>query len=197
MKGVGNSVIAAFLWAGALLLGGRIPACAEPLKPPASPGSPRLPDRIPGDGYRLINAFPEVTFREPVALAAPPGETNRLFVVERTGTIYVLTNLARPSKTVFLNLAQSVNASYLEAGLLGLVFHPGFSTNRYFFVFQTKQTSTPGAMNRFHDVVSRFEASPGDPNTAMASTEVTILAQLDDSDVHNGGDLKFGPDGYL
>jgi glucose/arabinose dehydrogenase len=157
----------------------------------------RLPGRIPVAGYGLVNAFPGVTFNQPIALAAPPAETNRLFVVERTGAIYVITNLAEPNKTIFLDLSQQVNALFTENGLLGLVFHPGFATNRFFFVFRTMSASTPGAPNRPHDVVSRFEVSRDNSNLGLTNSEVTILAQLDDSDQHNGGDLKFGPDGYL
>src|SRR5688572_26548599 len=79
----------------------------------------RLPDRIPVIGYALKDAFPGVRFDEPVALAAAPGETNRLFVAERRGAIYVITNLANPNKTLFLDLSHGINASYTESGLLG------------------------------------------------------------------------------
>ncbi len=170
----------------------------EPALPPrVGNDTLRLPERIPLVGYGLVNAFPGVTFEQPVALAAPPEDTNRLFVVERTGKIYVVTNLAQPTKTLFLDLSPRVESRYLETGLLGLTFHPGFSSNRFCFVFRTMYTSTPGAQNRLHEVVSRFEASTTNPELALTNSEVTILAQLDDSDQHNGGDLKFGPDGYL
>jgi glucose/arabinose dehydrogenase len=157
----------------------------------------RLPDRTPVQGYALVDAFPGLTFDQPVALASPPGETNRLFVVERRGKIYVITNLAEPSKTIFLDMSERVTAGYTEAGMLGLAFHPDFARTRRLFIFATMQMSTAGSPNRFHDVVARFEASAEDPNMAVANSQIVILAQDDDSNQHNGGDLKFGPDGYL
>src|ERR1051325_7907809 len=56
-----------------------------------------LPDRVPSVGYRLVDGFPGITFDQPVALCAPPQETNRLYVAERRGAIYVITNLAQPT----------------------------------------------------------------------------------------------------
>jgi len=157
----------------------------------------RLPAGIPVDGHQFLDAFPGLTFEQPVALAFPPGETNRLFVVERLGRIQAVTNLARPNKTLFLDVSAQIVGGGGEGGLLGLAFHPGFTTNRFFFVFQTVRASTTGMQNRLHDVVARFEVSADDPAQALTNSETRILAQADDSDQHNGGDLKFGPDGYL
>jgi len=146
--------------------------------------------------YDVANAFPnEVTFNSPVALASPPGETNRLFVVERAGRIYVLNNLAAPAKTLFLDISSRVDDSG-EGGLLGLAFHPGYATNRYFFVYYTLNTTTGGGSG-FHNRVARFEASPSNPNQALAGSEVPLITQYDEAENHNGGDLHFGPDGYL
>lgn len=185
-----------FWWSAFLLSFGNFTArvtAGQALLPRVANTTLRLPDRIPVVGYGLENAFPGLTFHHPVALAAPAAETNRLFVVERTGAIYVITNLAEPSKTLFLDLSHRIDASYGEGGLLGLAFHPDFASNRFFFAFSTM----PGAEDRFHDVLLRFEASPDNPNEAVLNSEVAILAQIDDSNQHNGGDIKFGPDGYL
>ena len=146
--------------------------------------------------YAAEDAFPnEVTFDSPVALATPPGETNRLFVVERAGRIYVLNNLASPTKTLFLDISSRVNAGG-EGGMLGLAFHPGYESNRYFFVFYTLNTTTGGGSG-LHERVARFEASPSNPNLALANSEAPLITQYDEADNHNGGDLHFGPDGYL
>jgi len=100
-----------------------------------------------------------LTFNFPVCVKSPPGETNRLFIVERTGRILVVTNLVAPTKTVFLDLSTTTYSAYLEAGLLGLAFHPGFATNHYLYAFRTMFATTPGATNLIHDVLSRFEAN--------------------------------------
>src|SRR5262245_33155478 len=92
-----------------------------------------LPSALPTFGFTASNAFPAMPpFQNPVCIAAPPGETNRLFVVEKSGLIVVVTNLVAPTRSVFLDITSSVQADsrwYGEQGLLGLAFHPGFATN--------------------------------------------------------------------
>lgn len=144
-------------------------------------------------GFTSVNAFPSLLFTNPVAIVSPPSETNRLFIVERIGRIVVITNLANPTRTIFLNIAPQVATSAIlgeERGLLGLAFHPGYATNRLFFVFYT----TTGTLR---DRLSRFETSPTNPNQAMGSPELVLIDQVDEAGNHNGGDLHFGPDGYL
>jgi hypothetical protein len=111
-------------------------------------------------GYQFTNAFPGVTFTLPMAIVAPPGETNRLFIVERAGTIAVITNLAAPNRTVFLDMARKTS-TFHDGGLQTLPFHPGFATNGYLYVFYTgtNTTATPGGTNAFHDILSRFTVS--------------------------------------
>src|SRR4030095_16097780 len=124
-----------------------------------------------------------------VCIVAPPGETNRMFIVEQIGRVVVITNLANPTRTVFMDISGRVTFSG-EQGLLGLAFHPGYRTNRYFYVFYV----TTGARR---DQLSRFEISPSNPNQGLANSEVVLISQPDDFSNHNGGDLHFGPDGYL
>src|SRR3989442_944592 len=83
-------------------------------------------------GYVLTNAFPSLLFTNPVCIASPPGETNRLFVVEKRGRIVVITNLATPTRNIFMDISAAVTTSASdsgsgvseERGLLGLAFHP-------------------------------------------------------------------------
>ena len=153
----------------------------------------RLPQSPPAFGFTTEPAFGGLRFTNPVALASPPGESNRLFVVEQRGRIVVLTNLLNPTRTLFLDLSGRVTGGVPpdERGLLGLAFHPGYATNRLFYAFYT--ASGTGSPNR----LSRFEVSPEDPNRALSSTEQILINQPDDAGNHNGGDLHFGPDGYL
>lgn len=151
-------------------------------------------------GYALEPTF-GVAFGQglPVAMATPPGETNRLFVVEKSGRITVLTNLSEPVATTrpFLNLdpTGSVLRKTGEAGALGLAFHPNFSENGYFYVFYTP--INPSSGSNFFDRLSRFQLSATNRNVADPSSELVLLNQPDLYDTHNGGDLHFGPDGYL
>ena len=96
-----------------------------------------MPPNLPTYGYSVTNAFGTLAFNDPVCLATPPGQTNCLFVVERSGTIAVITNLAAPTRTVFLNIASEVTNVIEECGLLCMTFHPGYATNGYFYVWYT------------------------------------------------------------
>jgi glucose/arabinose dehydrogenase len=148
-----------------------------------------------GGGYAISNAFQDtLTFSAPVAIVSAPGETNRLFIVEQAGRIAVVTNLASPNRTVFMDISSRVLFGG-EQGLLGLAFHPGYSTNRYFYVFYTTMNNTPDGTR--HDRLSRFEISPTNPDAGSANSELILLQQKDDAANHNAGDLHFGPDGYL
>jgi glucose/arabinose dehydrogenase/mono/diheme cytochrome c family protein len=158
----------------------------------------RLPQTPATLGYALSNAFGTLKFTDPLVIRHPPGETNRLFIVEQIGRIIVLTNLAQPDRTVFLDLRNRLPSPVApdERGLLGLTFHPGFATNRWFYVFYTPLASGAGG-TRLYNRLSRFDVSPDDPNSALADSEQILINQEDDASNHNGGDLHFGPDGYL
>src|SRR6185295_19097355 len=57
--------------------------------------------------YIVENAFPSLGFTNPVCMTSPPGETNRLFIVEKKGKIVVITNLAAPTRSIFMDIASS------------------------------------------------------------------------------------------
>ncbi len=156
-----------------------------------------------GSGYATSNAFPALSFTNPVAIVCAPGDTNRLFIVEKKGRIVVITNLAAPTRTIFMDISGSSSVISAvdtqvggEEGLLGLAFHPGYATNRYFYVFYTGTKTTAAGTGR-HDVLSRFQTSGSDPNQGLPASEAPFIVQFDQADNHNAGDLHFGPDGYL
>jgi uncharacterized repeat protein (TIGR03806 family) len=152
-----------------------------------------MPVEAPVYGFTHTRAFGDLVFGPMVGMAVAPGETNRVFVLEKSGRILVITNLASPGAAVFLDLSSNLYTDP-ESGLLGLEFHPGFATNRQFFVFYTRTTATGLGL---YDRLSRFEVSIGDPNVALGASEVPLITQFDQDGGHNGGDLHFGPDGYL
>jgi uncharacterized repeat protein (TIGR03806 family) len=180
------------------LLGGLVNvsiAASEPGSSRAANTSLTLPLEPPVFGFTTTNAFPGLVFSDPVALAVPPGETRRLFVVEQAGRIVVITNLAQPTRTIFLDLrAQVVSGG--ERGLLGLAFHPQYSSNGYFYVFYTLNATT-SAGGGLHDRLARFSVSSTNANAAAPDSELPLFTQRDEAANHNGGDLHFGPDGYL
>ncbi|MFN0173523.1 MAG: PQQ-dependent sugar dehydrogenase [Saprospiraceae bacterium] len=114
---------------------------------------------------------------------------SRLFVVERKGLIWVLDSLGNRLDT-FLNIDPRVNSTQSEQGLLGLAFDPNYAQNGYFYVNYTK--------NGVGDTrVARFSVKPNNPNEANPNSELTIIEQSQPYWNHNGGCVKFGPDGYL
>ena len=153
-----------------------------------------LPAAPPQFGYTVNNAFPGLLLTNPVCLAAPPQETNRLFMLEQGGNIVVITNLASPTRTVFMSLPVYYSSS--ESGLLGLTFHPGYATNRFFYVFSSR-TLTTSQGSGLHQVISRFQTTATNAHLALTSSEQILIRQIDSANNHNGGDLHFGPDGYL
>ncbi|QJE98925.1 PQQ-dependent sugar dehydrogenase [Luteolibacter luteus] len=169
-----------------------------------SPGL-NVPSTPPPTAYALNNALGSLTFNQPLSIATPPGETQRLFICEKPGVVRLVPNVtaASPTSSVFLDLATLVNNranedffpdSGGESGLLSIAFHPQYASNRQFYVFYT--VSKTGG-NRFQRV-SRFTAQAGNPNAADTASEQILIEQLDDETNHNGGDMHFGPnDGYL
>jgi glucose/arabinose dehydrogenase len=168
-----------------------------------TPNLASLPAQLPSaTGYALENALGSLTFSQPLALETPPGETNRLFVVEKAGRIQVVSFAgAQPTKSQFLDVrdisgvGQGADTNFLldgESGLLGLAFHPAYASNRIFFITYTVKV---GGVR--HQRVARLQAYATNPNVADPATHAPLITQLDDASNHNGGGLAFGPDGYL
>lgn len=178
------------------VLGGNVWAVGPLVRVPNT--TLKLPLEPGGAGLVATPAWGGLTFANPVALVTPPGETGRVFIVERGGRIAVVTNLAAPTRRVFLDLKDRVRLDgFNEMGLLGLAFHPGYSTNGRLFVFYTTTASTAGRPNDRHNRLSEFRVDPPAASVADPSTERILIQQADDLVNHNGGDLHFGPDGYL
>lgn len=77
-----------------------------------------------------------------------------------------------------------------------MAFHPGYATNGFFFLYYTDETTTKAGPGR-HQVLSRLQVSSNNPNAALAGSETNLLTMFDQHSDHNGGDLHFGPDGFL
>lgn len=159
-----------------------------------------VPSTPPPTAIELVPAFPGLSFSSPVCMSSPPGDTVRLFVCQKGGLLRVVPDVtaATPTATTFLDLPALLTsrgetiATSSEQGLLGLAFHPSYSINRFFYIFYS---ATRSGVN--YRRVSRFTTQSGNPNLANTATELVLLEQADDASNHNGGDLHFGPDGYL
>jgi uncharacterized repeat protein (TIGR03806 family) len=183
-----------------LLLFGRLlclTATGQPLTRVANT-SLRMPTTQTSSSYSTEQIFGNVSLTYPVCFATPPGETNRLFIVEEGGKIIVITNLANPTRTVFLDISGRVTGGNpgSEAGLLSMAFHPDYRNNRYFFVSYCTSTTSSGGSGQ-HNRLSRFQTSSTNPNQASSGSELVLINQFDEGGQHNGEHLLFGPDGYL
>ncbi|HEX2183943.1 MAG TPA: PQQ-dependent sugar dehydrogenase [Chloroflexota bacterium] len=113
--------------------------------------------------------------------------SGRLYVVEKRGSIRLVDGgVASPAP--FLNIQPLVRSSGSEQGLLGLAFHPRYSQNRHFYVNYT-DTSGDTMIVRY---TARADGTAADPESAQ-----TLLHLDQPAANHNGGNLVFGPDGYL
>lgn len=112
----------------------------------------------------------------------------RLFVVEKGGRIKIVDAGGNTTATPFLDIDARVNSIASERGLLGLAFHPDYAENGYFYVNYTDNSGDTR--------VSRFTVT-ADPNIADPDSEVILMELNQPYSNHNGGCLRFGPDGYL
>lgn len=125
----------------------------------------------------------------PVGFYTPGDGTGRFFIVEQGGTIRIFKN-GQLLSTPFLSLdPQNEVVAGGERGLLGLAFHPNFSSNGFFFVNFTRQPD--GAT-----VIARYKVS-SNPDVADTTSRADILVIGQPYANHNGGHIAFGPDGYL
>ena len=146
----------------------------------------------PNVGIGLEKCFERLRFHRPILLTHAGDGSDRIFVLEQDGRIRVFENGQSPSTAkVFLDISERVGRAGNEEGLLGLAFHPDYQTNGQFFVSYSSKEKD------LHSIVSRFQVSKDDPNQADPDSEKAILTQLQPYRNHNGGDIKFGPDGFL
>ena len=149
-----------------------------------------LPFSIATSQVNIEVAFPNLSFTRPVDLQHSPDGSDRLFVVRQQGYIYVFENDPEVTQTtLFLDIHSRVNYGG-EKGLLGLAFHPDYENNGYFFVNYT-------ASGPLRTVVSRFQVTADDPDVGDDLSEQIIIEINQPFTNHNGGQIVFGPDGYL
>ena len=152
--------------------------------------------------FFLLGFFPYFTFAQTIELEqyatgflSPVDITNagddRLFVVERSGRIKIIDENAIVISTPFLDIDNLVTqtSGQNEQGLLGLAFHPDYINNGYFFVNYIG--------NDEDTYIVRYSRDASDSNLADPNSALTILKIDQPTWNHNGGCIKFGPDGYL
>lgn len=163
-------------------------------------------------------ALPQVTLKpvfpnlkgghgRPVWMSEAPDGSGRLFFVYQKGNILVVKKGSDGADAkVFLNISDRNPMVGNEDGLLSIAFHPGFATNGLFYIYYN-QANKPEDIKRlahdypinypFRSVISELKVSTNDPDEADLSSERVLLEVLQPFSNHKGGELCFGPDGYL
>ncbi len=135
-----------------------------------------------------INLVPFASgLSQPVTIANAGGSDTRLFVVEKGGTIRIVQSNGTVLPTPFLDLTTLVSMGG-EQGLLGLAFHPNYASNGFFYVHYTDTNGDTA--------VVRYTVS-GNPDVANPLSAFPIFSTAQPFANHNGGEVIFGPDGYL
>ena len=173
-----------FLWAWGwaviwgVLLGASVAHAATPcVEPPAEAGFPKVTLQQVAQGLR-----------EPVHIAVAPDGGGRLYVVEQAGVVRVVERgQVRPEP--FLDIRRQVESGG-EKGLLSIAFHPRYRDNGLFFVDYTARDA-----DGLHTRVSRFRRATAERADPKSETMLLRIGQPYSN--HNGGQLAFGPDGYL
>jgi len=132
--------------------------------------------------------YPDLRLQQPVAMRQAPDNANYWYVLEQAGRIIRIETETGASR-VFADLSDRVVGG-AESGLLGLAFHPDFTSNRQVFIYYTR------AGEPLTSILSRFQISPSADSLDISSER--ILLTLEQKDLHHfGGGLAFGPDGFL
>lgn len=140
----------------------------------------------------LIDAFPNLpTFNRPLDLQHAGDGSGRLYVVEQQGIILSFENDPEASRVdTLLDIRHRVSLANAEEGLLGLAFHPNYEENGYFFIHYTSTWPVTS-------IVERYTRSRHNPLRADTTTRFVLLEELQPAGGHYGGQIAFGPDGYL
>jgi uncharacterized repeat protein (TIGR03806 family) len=135
-------------------------------------------------------------FDQPVAMLQAPGNNSRWYVVQKSGLVRSFDNTANVATTsTFIDVSSRLTSAPTnvndERGLLGMAFHPNYPTDPRVFLFYT---ATVGA--QLVDRVSQFRLATGGTMLDTAS-ELVLFNVNDPATNHNGGNIAFGPDGFL
>jgi glucose/arabinose dehydrogenase len=143
-------------------------------------------------------------FVSPIGVVSVPDNSHRLFVIDQIGKIWIIDAGGNKLPTPFMDVSSamvSLNPNYDERGLLGLAFHPQFSTNHRFYIYYQlpPRPGGPTPTTSWNNLsrIAEFQVSASNPNIADMSTERILLQMDDPQSNHNGGTIAFGPDGYL
>ncbi len=140
----------------------------------------------------MQRVWPQVSFNSPIALRQAPGDKSRFYVVEQSGVVQVIGADAGSSPSVAIDITDRVESGG-EAGLLGIAFPPDFATSGKVYLSYTAAGTGSAALE---SRLSEFTTSNGGATFSKASERIVLRIDQPYSN-HNGGNILFGPDGFL
>ncbi len=157
-------------------------------------GSPDPPPK-----YATERLFGDLKFDHPTVLTMAPG-LDRWFLAEHSGKVYSFVPGENPTPELFVDLSKALQFDVTDSAtgvgrMYGLTFHPNFAENRLCYVCYTTLPRQAGTRPEDGTRVSEFRVSDTVPPQCLPETERRVISWLVQG--HNGGCLKFGPDGYL
>lgn len=139
----------------------------------------------------LQNAFPALPLERPLWMSEAPDGSGRLFILEQQGRVLIVRKGSDGANVAeFMNIVNRNPQVDNEEGFLSLAFHPQFKTNGLFYIYYNQQRPR-------RSVISEFKVSPTDPNKADPASERILLQVPQPYGNHKGGQVSFGPDGFL
>lgn len=150
----------------------------------------------------LKQVFPKLQDERPLWMCQPPDGSDRFFIVYQEGKILIVKKGSDGSDAKeFLNIEDRHPHFQNEDGLLSIAFHPGFKTNGLFYIYYTQENPADQNLKPqnypFRSIVSEMKVSASDPDKADLQSERILLEVPEPFWNHKGGELCFGPDGYL
>ena len=153
---------------------------------------------------RVFTKLPELSTEEknrPVWMSDCPDGSGRMFIVYQPGTIVIAKKGSDGADAkVFFNIEDRHPVRDNECGLLSLAFHPGFTTNHLFYVYynQRNENTNSRPLNfPIRTVISEFKVADADADKADMASERIVLEVNQPFGNHKGGQVSFGPDGFL
>jgi glucose/arabinose dehydrogenase len=144
----------------------------------------------------------------PLGMAVPDDGSGRMFVYDQAGLVWLVTAAGRSPAPVLDLRTRLVNISgnYDERGFLGLALHTNFATYPYLYTYTSEFSSGPadfpstlqlGGTNNHQSVIAEWQLNPSTTNVVNPATRREILRIDQPQSNHNGGAMRFGPDGLL
>ena len=141
----------------------------------------------------IERAFPSLAFNSPISMYQPPNDNTRWFLIEKGGQVLMFNNNdTAAAVSLSADLGPAVDAAG-EGGLLGMAFHPSFSGSGYVYLYYTE--TGPGPLTPLVSRLTRYSMNVNGILDTGSGINVLTVDQPETN--HNGGDIKFGPDGYL